>query len=152
MRCSAKQLDAPQSGERLWCAVACPTPAHSSYRKPAVLMPALSLAYLPRKIGTCIVCSDCMWHASRVSLNGSKKEGLVVKTFTPRLITCRSSSELAGLWPDPKALRFGKQQVNGEWVTWLGSEDVVLGVQANAGLLLPWGRDYWSRVTNISER
>ena len=59
---------------------------------------------------------------------------------------------MAGLWPDPKALRFGKQEVHGEFVTALGSPDMVLALQGNAGLLLPWGRRFWDHVTNISER
>jgi len=65
---------------------------------------------------------------------------------------CRSVSEVAGLWPDPKALRFGKQEVHGEWLARLGSDNLVLCLQGNAGLLVPWGRDHWNRSTNISER
>ncbi len=59
---------------------------------------------------------------------------------------------MAGLWPDPKALRFSKQEVHGEWVRALGSSDMVLALQGNARLLLPWGKGFWNRVTNISER
>ena len=67
-------------------------------------------------------------------------------------IRCRSVSEVAGLWPDPKALRFGKQELQGEWLARLGSDNLVVALQGSAGLMVPWGRDYWERPTNISER
>ena len=56
------------------------------------------------------------------------------------------------IWPDPKALRYGKQELHAQWVAAMGSDDMVFALQGNAGVMLPWGRDYWKKLTSISER
>ncbi len=64
---------------------------------------------------------------------------------------CRTRSEVAGLSPDPNLLRSLRQEVGGMWVApLLGG--AVLAVQAQAGLLMPWGRGWEQRSTCISDR
>ena len=58
---------------------------------------------------------------------------------------------MAGLWADPKVLRFGKQEVQAQWVTALPNK-TVLALQVSGGVLLPWGPSFWSKPTHISER
>ena len=63
----------------------------------------------------------------------------------------RSSSEIAGLGPDPNLLRFAKQHVAAQWVhPLIGSS--VFSLSAEAGVVLPWGPDWQTKPTYISER
>lgn len=64
---------------------------------------------------------------------------------------CRSRSEVAGLSPDPNLLRSLRQELGGLWVTpLLGG--AVFALQAHAGVLVPWGKDWQEKSTCISDR
>lgn len=52
---------------------------------------------------------------------------------------------------DPNLLRSARQEVGGTWVTRLWG-DAVLSLQAQAGLLLPWGPSWSHRQTYIADR
>ena len=63
----------------------------------------------------------------------------------------RSSTEVSGLGLDANLLRFAKQHLAAQWVhPLIGS--TVFSLSAEAGILLPWGHDWHTKHTYISER
>lgn len=64
---------------------------------------------------------------------------------------CRSVSEVAGLWPGNKVLRYARQHVRAQWVQQLFG-DMVFSLGAEAGIMLPLGKGWRSTSTCICER
>eukprot|EP00884_Botryococcus_braunii_P019094 jgi/Botrbrau1/5869/Bobra.0366s0048.1 len=63
----------------------------------------------------------------------------------------RSTTELAGVGLDPNLLRAFRQEVSGMWVTPLAGGSV-FALQAQGGVLVPWGPSWRDRQTYISDR
>ncbi|KAG6540911.1 hypothetical protein Mapa_017705 [Marchantia paleacea] len=63
-----------------------------------------------------------------------------------------SSSQLAGLGPDDKLLRFARQEFELRYAVPLGFMNAALNFGAAGGIIIPWGPNFFSKATPISDR
>ncbi|CAM6127506.1 unnamed protein product [Calypogeia fissa] len=63
-----------------------------------------------------------------------------------------SSSQLAGLGPDDKLLRFARQELELRYAIPLGFLNAALNVGVAGGVIVPWGPNFQTKSTPISDR
>ncbi|XP_002960275.2 sorting and assembly machinery component 50 homolog B [Selaginella moellendorffii] len=63
-----------------------------------------------------------------------------------------TSSQIAGLGPDARLSRFFRQELDFRFAVPLGVFNAALNLGASAGLIVPWGKDFLSKSTPLSDR
>lgn len=64
----------------------------------------------------------------------------------------RSATQVAGIGPDSKLLRFARQEIDLRFAIPLGFYSAALNIGVSGGLIMPWGEGFCKKKTPISDR
>ncbi|CAK9863817.1 unnamed protein product [Sphagnum jensenii] len=92
-------------------------------------------------------------HSLLSSVKYTYKKDQRDSVFRPRRgMAFISTSQIAGLGPDSKLLRFARQEVEVRMAVPLGFANAALNFGVAGGIIIPWGKGFQSKATPISDR